>query len=63
MELIKKHIKVSTQLMIASLKTVNTVELYGEPDYNFVYGLQEKHTSIKKMYKEIKRIIWQKKSQ
>ena len=58
MELIEKHIKLSTTMMITELKIVNTVDIYGHQDLEFVYGMNEKHTSIKRMFKEIKRILW-----
>ncbi len=63
MELIEKHIKLSTTMMITELKIVNTVDIYGHQDLEFVYGMNEKHTSIKRMFKEIKRILCRKKSQ
>ncbi len=50
-------------MMVTELKIVNTIDIYGHKDLNFVYGMNEKHTSIKRMFKEIKRILWQKKSQ
>ena len=58
MELIEKHIKLSTNMMLTELKIVNTVDIYGHQDLEFVYGMNEKHTSIKRMFKEIKRILW-----
>ena len=57
MELIEKHIKLSTNMMLTELKIVNTVDIYGHQDLEFVYGMNEKHTSIKTMFKEIKRIL------
>ncbi len=63
MELIQKHIKLSTTMMVTELKIVNTIDIYGHQDLEFVYGMNEKHTSIKRMFKEIKRILWRKKSQ
>jgi len=63
MELIQKHIKLSTEMMITELKIVNTIDIYGHQDLEFIYGMNEKHTSIKRMFKEIKRILWRKKSQ
>ena len=50
-------------MMVTELKIVNTIDIYGHKDLNFVYGMNEKHTSIIRMFKEIKRILCQKKSQ
>ena len=47
-------------MMITSLKIVNAVEIYGDKKLNFVYGMNERHGSFKRMFKELKRIIWQK---
>lgn len=57
---LKKYIKSISTSMIAQLKTINEFELYGQKEYDFLYGHNEKHTSIKRMFKEIKR-IWLKK--
>ncbi len=59
---LKQHIKLSTKLMLIQLKTINKIELYGREEYCFLYGRNEKHTSFKRMFKEILR-LWRKKSQ
>jgi len=46
--------------MLAQLKIINTIELKNK-EYDFLYGLNYKHTSFKRMFKELKRIIWRKK--
>ena len=48
--------------MLTQLKIINIMELYGEGEYDFLYGMNEKHTSFIRMFKEIKRILWRKKS-
>ena len=40
------------------VKIINTIEVYGDQEYHFLYGMNEKHTNIKRMFKEIKRILW-----
>ena len=57
---LKKHIQLCATSMIAQLKIINTVELQGRKEYEFLYGLNERHTSLKRMFKEIKRILWRK---
>jgi|TARA_R100000808_G_C2153391_1_gene163524 hypothetical protein len=57
---LKNHIQLSSVMMITSLKIVNAVEIYGDKKLNFVYGMNERHGSFKRMFKELKRIIWQK---
>ena len=33
---------------------------YGTPEYDIAFGRYEKHNSFKKMFKNIKQILWQK---
>tara|TARA_R100000479_G_C6386734_1_gene203277 strand:- start:987 stop:1166 length:180 start_codon:yes stop_codon:yes gene_type:complete len=56
---LKNHIQFSTISMIAQLKIRNSIELK-DKQYDFLYGLNEKHSSFKRMFKELKRIIWRK---
>ena len=56
---LKNHIQFSTISMIAQLKIINSIELRNKR-YDFLYGLNEKHTSFKRMFKELRRIIWRK---
>lgn len=55
---LKEHIQLSSTLMLNQLKIINTIEVYGDQEYHFLYGMNQKHTSIKRMFKEIKRILW-----
>jgi len=48
----------SSIMMLTQLRIINTIELHGEKEYCFLYGMNEKHDSFKRMFKEIKRIIW-----
>lgn len=54
---LKAHIQLCSTLMLNQLKIINTIEIYGDKDYHFLYGMNEKHTSFKRMFKEIKRIL------
>jgi len=47
--------------MVEQIRIINMVEVYGEKRYNFLYGMNEQHGSFKRMFKEIKRILWQNK--
>ena len=54
---LKAHIQLCSTLMLTQLRLINTIEVYGDKEYHFLYGMSEKHTSIKRMFKEIKRIL------
>mgnify|MGYP003658007416 FL=1 len=43
--------------MMAQIKTINEFELHGQKEYMFLYGHNERHTSLKRMFNEIKRIV------
>ena len=55
-----KYIDVVGLSMIIQLNAINKMELYGRKEYNFLYGMNEKHASYKRMFKEIKRVLWRK---
>lgn len=55
---LKEHIQLSSIMMLTQLRIINTIELQGEKEYCFLYGMNERHDSFKRMFKEIKRIIW-----
>lgn len=58
---LKKYINAMGLSMMAQIKTINEFELHGQKEYLFLYGHNERHTSLKRMFNEIKRIvIWQK---
>jgi hypothetical protein len=58
---LRKHIQLSSTMMLTQLKIINIMELYGEEEYDFFYGMNEKHTSFVRMFKEIKRVLCRKK--
>ncbi len=58
---LKKHIELCSKLMVEQIRIINMVEVYGEKRYNFLYGMNEQHGSFKRMFKEIKRVLWQNK--
>jgi len=55
---LKNHIQASTTMMITGMKLINRIDIHGEREYCFLYGMNEKHASFTRMFKEIKRIIW-----
>jgi len=44
--------------MLTQLRIINTIEVHGEREYLFLYGMNERHASFRRMFKEIKRILW-----
>ena len=54
---LKKYIETTTKLIIPTIDHIQLVE-YKDKELDFVYGLQEYHTSFRRMFKQIIRIIW-----
>jgi hypothetical protein len=54
---LKKYIESTTKLIIPTIDHIQLVE-YKDKELDFVYGLQEYHTSFIRMFKQIIRIIW-----
>jgi len=54
---LKKYIENTTKIIIPSIDHLQLVE-YKDKELDFAYGVQEYHTSFKRMLKEIIRIIW-----
>ena len=54
---LKKYIENTTKIIMPSIDHLQLVE-YKNKELDFVYGMQEHHTSFKRMLKEIIRIIW-----
>ena len=54
---LKNYIKDTIKLIIPVIDHIQLVE-YKEKELDFVYGMEEYHTSFKRMFKQIKRIIW-----
>ena len=56
---LKKYIENTTKIIIPTIDNIQLVE-YKNKELDFAYGMQEYHTSFKRMLKEIIRIIWRK---
>ncbi len=54
---LRKYIETLSKTMIPLIDHIQLVE-YKEKELDFVYGMQEHHTSFKRMFKQIIRIIW-----
>ena len=55
---LKKYIENTTKIIMPSIDHLQLVE-YKDKELDFVYGMQEYHTSFRRMFKQIIRIIWQ----
>lgn len=56
---LKKYIESVTKLIMPSIDHIQLVE-YKNKELDFVYGMQEYHTSFRRMFKQIIRIICRK---
>ena len=54
---LKRYIESITKVIIPSIDHLQLVE-YKDKELDFAYGMQEYHTSFKRMFKQIIRIIW-----
>tara|TARA_R100000664_G_scaffold27088_1_gene37576 strand:- start:1544 stop:1717 length:174 start_codon:yes stop_codon:yes gene_type:complete len=54
---LKKYIKNTTKIIIPAIDNIQLVE-YKNKELDFVYGIEEYHTSFKRMFKQIMRIVW-----
>ena len=54
---LKRYIESTTKLIIPSIDHLQLVE-HKNKEFDFAYGMQEYHTSFKRMFKQIIRIIW-----
>ena len=54
---LKKYIENTSKLIIPSIDNLQLVE-YKDKELDFAYGLEEYHTSIRRMFKQLYRIIW-----
>ena len=54
---LKKYIESTTKIIITAIDHLQLVE-YKDKELDFAYGMEEYHTSFRKMFKQIKRIIW-----
>ena len=54
---LKRYIESIAKLIIPSIDHLQLVE-YKDKELDFAYGMEEYHTSFKRMFKQIIRIIW-----
>ena len=54
---LKKYIESTTKLITPSIECLQLVE-YKDKELDFAYGIEEYHTSFRRMFKQIKRIIF-----
>ena len=54
---LKKYIESTSKLIMPSIDHLQLVE-YKDKELDFVYGLEEYHTSFRRMFKQIIRILF-----
>ena len=54
---LKKYIEATSKIIIPSIDHLQLIE-YKSKELDFVYGVEEYHTSIKRMFKQLIRLIW-----
>ena len=54
---LRQYIETMAKTMIPLIDHIQLVE-YKEKELDFVYGMQQYHTSFKRMFKQLIRIIW-----
>ena len=54
---LKKYIESSAKLIIPTIDHIQLVE-HKNKELDFAYGMEEYHTSFKRMFKQIKRLIF-----
>ena len=54
---LKNYIRATAKLITPSIDHLQLIE-YKDKELDFAYGMQEYHTSFRKMFKQIKRILW-----
>ena len=54
---LKKYIQATAKIIIPSIDHLQLVEYKGK-ELDFAYGMEEYHTSFKRMFKQIRRIVW-----
>ena len=53
---LKKYIESTTKLITPTIDNIQLIE-YKDKELDFAYGMEEYHTSFRRMFKQIKRII------
>ena len=54
---LRQYIETMAKTMIPLIDHIQLVD-YKDEELDFVYGMEEYHTSFRRMFKEIKRILW-----
>ena len=54
---LKKYIQATAKIIIPSIDHLQLVEYKGK-ELDFAYGMEEYHTSFRRMFKQINRILW-----
>ena len=54
---LKKYIENTSKLIIPSIDHLQLIE-YKDKELDFAYGMQQYHSSIRRMFKQLFRIIW-----
>jgi len=54
---LKKYIENTSKLITHSIDHLQLVE-YKDKELDFAYGMEEYHSSIRRMFKQLYRIIW-----
>ena len=54
---LKKYIENTAKIIPVSIANLQLIE-YKEKELDFVYGLEEYHSSFKRMFKQLRRIIF-----
>ena len=54
---LRQYIEATAKTMIPLIDHIELVD-YKDKELDFVYGMEQYHTSFRRMFKEIKRILW-----
>jgi len=54
---LKKYIENTTKIIIPTIDNIQLVE-YKDKELDFAYGMEQYHSSFKRMFKQIIRIVW-----
>ena len=54
---LKKYIENTSKLIIPSIDHLQLIE-YKDKELDFAYGMEQYHSSIRRMFKQLFRIIW-----
>jgi hypothetical protein len=54
---LKQYIETTAKTIIPLIDHIQLVE-YKDKEVDFVYGIEEYHTSFRRMFKQLRRIIW-----